>query len=153
MRKLCCHATPTPPAKTLLYFSFHVSFPSSSIQGLLLGTLRRRGDERELVSWGATALNEGGPVLLSPQRRTVSGMEPLQSGTTESRCSGSGPPPPSHTHTCRQTETHKPWKIWSQVSTTDKTSSLRNSHVQRVWWTQGKVKSEFYIESALKKQN
>ena len=59
-----------------------------------------------------------------------------------------------HTHTFARRQTHTPWRVWSRVSITDKT--LRGSHVHRVWWTRGRVKSEFNIDnskSALRRQN
>lgn len=60
------HKLPPPTAKTSLFLFFYVSFPSSSVSGLLLGTLRRRGDERETVSGENRQLNEGGPRALIP---------------------------------------------------------------------------------------
>lgn len=94
---------PPPTAKTSLFLFFYVSFPSSSVSGLLLGTLRRRGDEREPISGENQQLNEGGPVLSSPQWRAITGMKHFQSGMWGSGSSGSHSPSVhkciAHTHT------------------------------------------------------
>lgn len=58
----CTNFAVVPPWPKL-FFSY-VSFPASSIGGLLLGTLRRRGDERELVS-GEHQHRMGRPCALS----------------------------------------------------------------------------------------
>ncbi len=110
---------------------------------------------------GAPAVERRRPGALIPQRCAISGMNHLQSGTTGSGSSSSRSPLlvsalQTHIYTQTCTHTHTVWRMWSRESITDKTSSLRSSHVHWVWQTQGKVKGEFNIDnskSALGKQN
>lgn len=58
----CTSFAVVPPGLNFLFFFVHVSFPSSSICGLLLGTLRRQ-EMKGSWSQGSTSVERGGPAL------------------------------------------------------------------------------------------